>query len=81
MKEKGVLGQALVKPRGKGWPVLVSGKYTSEYFATKQIGHCKTLEHVVDGVKFFIHCQKEKKHVSKIMSCHGVLKTMRLVAT
>ncbi len=27
MREKGVFGQALVKPRGRGWPVLVPGKY------------------------------------------------------
>ncbi|KAL7462772.1 hypothetical protein ACHAXS_004154 [Conticribra weissflogii] len=73
MKEKGVFGQALVKPRGKGWPVLVPGKYIDEYFATRPIGHCETLEQIVDGVKFFIHCQKEEKYVTKIMSCHGVL--------
>ncbi len=26
MKEKGVFGHALIKPRGNGWPVLVLGK-------------------------------------------------------
>ncbi len=60
VKEKDVFGQALVKPRGKGWLVLIPGKYIDEYFATKQIGHCETLEQVVEGVKFFIHCQKEE---------------------
>ncbi len=32
-----------------------------------------TLEQVVDSVKIFIHCQKEKYFVTKIMSCCGVL--------
>ncbi len=84
MKEKGVFGQALVKPRGKGWPVLVPGKYIDVYFATKPISHCKPLEQLVNGVKFFIHCQKEEKYGTKIMSFHGVLlqwKTTKLVAT
>ncbi len=27
----------------------------------------------MDGLKFFIHCQKEDKYVTEIMSCHGVL--------
>ncbi|KAL7461688.1 hypothetical protein ACHAXS_002102 [Conticribra weissflogii] len=43
------------------------------YFATKHIGHYKTLEQVVDGIKFFIYCQKDEKYVSNIMSWHGVL--------
>ncbi len=73
MKEKGVFGEAFVKPRGQRWSVLVPGKYIDEYFATKPISHCKTLEQLVDGVKFFIHCQKEEKCVTKIMSCHGDL--------
>mmetsp|Transcript_11947 Transcript_11947/g.25228 ORF Transcript_11947/g.25228 Transcript_11947/m.25228 type:complete len:318 (-) Transcript_11947:177-1130(-) len=73
MREKGVFGQALVKPRGRRWPVLVPGKYIDEYYQDKPIGYCKTLEQVVDGVKFFIHCQKEETFVTKIMSCHGVL--------
>ncbi len=68
-----MFGQSLVKQRGRGWPVLVPGKFIDEYFQGIQIGHCKTLEQVVEGVKFLIHCQKEEKHVTKIMSCHGIL--------
>ncbi len=44
-----------------------------EYFSYKQIGYYDTSEQVVDGVKFYIHYQKEEKYVRKIMSCHGVL--------
>ncbi len=44
-----------------------------KYFANKEIGYCETLEQVVDEVKFFIHCQKEDKNVTKTMLCHGVL--------
>ena len=73
MREKGVFGQALIKPRGRGWPVMVPGKYIDEYFSDKEIGYCETLEQIVNGVKFFIHCQKEENYVTKIMSCHGVL--------
>ncbi len=73
MREKGVFGQSLVKPRGCGWLVLVPRKYIDEYFANKEIGYCKTLEQIVDGVKLIIHCQKEHKYVTKIMACHGVL--------
>ncbi len=36
------------------------------------IGHCETLNQVVDGLKFLIHCQKEKNYVAK-MSSHGIL--------
>jgi len=73
MREKGVFGQALVKPRGRGWPVLIPGKYIDEHFNSKPLGYCETLEQVVDGIKFLIHCQKEENYVTKIMSCHGVL--------
>ncbi len=59
MREKGVFGQSLVKPRGRGWPVFFPGKYINDYFVDKEIGYCKTLEQIVDGVKFFIPCQKE----------------------
>ncbi len=73
MKDKGVFGQDLVKPRGMGWSVLILGKYIDKYFAFKQVGHYETLAHIMDGVKFFIHCQKEENYVAKNMPCHGVL--------
>ena len=73
MREKGVFGHALIKPRGMGWPVMVLGKYIDEYFSDKEIGYCETLEQIVNGVKFFIHCQKEENYVTKIMSYHSVL--------
>ncbi len=53
--------------------MLDSDKYIDEYCADKESGYCKILEQVVDGVKFLIHCQKEDKYVTKIMSCHSVL--------
>ncbi len=73
MREKGVFSQELVKPRGRGWPVLVPGKYINKYFQDMPIGYCKTLEQVVHGVKFFIHCQKEETFVTKNMLFCGVL--------
>ncbi|KAL7465733.1 LOW QUALITY PROTEIN: hypothetical protein ACHAXS_006135, partial [Conticribra weissflogii] len=47
--------------------------YINEYFQDNPYGNCVTLEQVVDGVKFFIHSQKEENFVTKIMSCHGIL--------
>ncbi len=37
------------------------------------MGCFETLEQVVDGVKFLIHCQKEENFKKKIMSSPGVL--------
>ncbi len=73
MRDKGVFGDALMNPRGRGWSVLVLGKYIDEYFSNKQIGNCKILEQVVNEAKFFIHYQKEETYITKIVSCHGVL--------
>ncbi len=73
MREEGVFGEALIKPRGWGLPVMVPGRYIDEYFSDKKIGYFETLEQIVNGVKFFIHCQKEENYVTKIMSCHDVL--------
>ncbi len=70
---KGAFRQALVKPRGKGRPVLIPSKYIDEHFNSKTLSHCETLEQVLDGIKFLFHCQKEENYVTKIMSCHGVL--------
>ncbi len=73
MREKAVLGHALIHPRGKGWPVLVLGKDIDKYFSNKQISYCEMLEQVVNEVKFFIHYQKEENYITKVVSCHGVL--------
>lgn len=71
MRDKGVFGQSLVKPRGRGWLFLVPGKYINEDFDGEPIGHCETLEQVTKCVQFLIHCLKEEKYVSKIVSFHG----------
>ncbi len=44
-----------------------------EDFQEKPMGHFESLEQVVDGVKFLIHCQKEENYMTKIVSCHGIL--------
>ncbi len=67
------VGQALINPRGKGQPVLVQGKYIDEYFSNNQIGYNETQKQFVNGVKFFIHCQKEENFITKIISCNSVL--------
>ncbi len=35
MRKTQEFGQALIKPRGEGWPLLVPGKYIYELFSTK----------------------------------------------
>lgn len=54
MKESRVFSQALIKPRGKGWLMLVIGKYNDECFSNEQISYCETLDQVVNGVKVLI---------------------------
>ncbi len=60
MREKGVFGQSLVKPRGREWPLLVPSKYIDDYFQEKPIGYCKIFEQVVDGAKFLFAVRKRK---------------------
>ncbi len=67
MRKKGVFGQALIEPRGRGWPVLVPGKYIDEYFADKEIGYYETLEQVVNGLFFYSLSERrelcDKNHI------------------
>ncbi len=66
-----MFGQALVKPRRRGWPVLFPGEYIDEYFNEKAIGHCETLEQVQNGVKYLIYFKKEDNYMTKLLPCHG----------
>ncbi|KAL7524687.1 hypothetical protein ACHAXR_004709, partial [Thalassiosira sp. AJA248-18] len=69
----GVYGQALIKKRGRYWPRGVPGDQIDTYFADKQIGYTETLRQVIDGQQFLIHCTKEEKYVTKLMSTHGLI--------
>ena len=68
----GVFGQALIKKR-KYWPNGVPGDQIDKYFEDKPVGYCETLRQEFDGDVFYIHCCKDTKFVTKMMSTHGLL--------
>jgi hypothetical protein len=70
----GVFGQALIKKRGQYWPDSVPGDQIEDYFADLLIGDTYTLQQVIDGKNFLIHCTKDDGYVTKIMSTHGTLR-------
>ena len=49
------------------------GRQIDEYFNDKPIGFSKTLKQEIDGKQFLIHCTKEDKYVTKLMSTHGLM--------
>ena len=73
MHDHGVYGQALIKKRGRYWPKGVPGDAIDEHFKDKELGETSTLTQKIDGHDFLIHCQKEDKYVTKIMSTHGLI--------
>lgn len=72
LHELGVYGQALVKKR-KYWPKDVPGDQIDRYFDGKELGFSKTLKQDMDGILFYVHCSKDTKFVTKMMSTHGLL--------
>ena len=76
MAVHGVYGQALIKKRGRYWPKYVPGDAIDDHFKDLEIGTVETLTQKVDGQDFLIHCQKEDKYVTKIMSTHGLISSV-----
>ena len=72
LHDHGVYGQALIKKR-KYWPKGVPGDQISKYFEGKPLGFVKTLQQDMDGVQFNIHCTRDDRFVTKMMSTHGLL--------
>ncbi|KAL7486811.1 hypothetical protein ACHAW6_012417 [Cyclotella cf. meneghiniana] len=70
MHKKGVYGQAL---RKNVEPKTVLGDEIDNHFIGKPIGSTETMKQALDGVDYFVHCQKEMKYVTKIISTHGML--------
>ncbi|KAL9187551.1 hypothetical protein ACHAXT_001654 [Thalassiosira profunda] len=69
----GLYGQSLVKKKGRYWPRGVPGDYIDAHFQDKEIGSCETLQTEFEGETMFIHCMKEEKYVTKLMSTFGTL--------
>ena len=72
LHDLGVYGQALIKKR-KFWPKHCPGEQIERYFDGKELGFTKTLRQEIDGIAFNIHCTRDDKHVTKMMSTHGLL--------
>ena len=72
--KRGVWFQAYVKKRGN-WPRGVPGEAIDRYFDDLPLGHCESLVAEYDNIEFRIHCCRDSKYVSKIMSTHGMLET------
>ena len=73
LHDHGVFGQALAKKRGRYWAKGVPGDAINEHFKDKEIGSTETFTQQMDGKELHVHCQKEDKYVTKIMSTHGLI--------
>jgi hypothetical protein len=72
LHELGVFGQSLIKKR-KYWPKGCPGDQIDKYFEGKPLGFTKTLRQDMDGIPFNIHCTRDDRFVTKMMSTHGLL--------
>ena len=68
----GVFGQSLIKKR-KYWPKGVPGEQIDKYFEGKPLGFVKTLRQDMEGIPFNVHCTRDDRFVTKLMSTHGLL--------
>lgn len=75
LHDLGVYGQAMIKKR-KYWPQGVPGDQIDRYFEGKALGSCKSLKQDMDEIPFYVHCCKDTKYVTKMMSTHGLLTTV-----
>ena len=72
MHNFGVYGQSLIK-KLRYWPKNVPGEAIDSYFTNKELGSAKTFRQVFDGKPFLVHCHKDDRYVTKIMSTHGLI--------
>ena len=75
LHDLGVYSQALIKKR-KYWPKDVPGDHIDRYFDGKPLGYCKSLKQDMNGIPFYVHCCKDSRYVTKMMSTHGLLTTV-----
>jgi hypothetical protein len=59
------------------WPRGVLGAAIDMYFDDMDLGHCESLVAEHDNIPFLIHCCRDSKYVSKIMSTHGMLEMVQ----
>ncbi len=68
----GVFGQFLIK-KCRYWPVKVPGDQIDAHMSRKELGEVESFLQDLGGIPFFVHCCKDDKYVTKIMSTHGTL--------
>ncbi len=68
----GVFGQFLIKKR-RYWPVKVPGDQIDVHMSRKELGAVESFVQDLRGIPFFVHCCKDDKYVTKIMSTQGTL--------
>ena len=72
MHNFGVYGQSLIKKQRYS-PKIVPGDTIDSYSANKELGSAKTFRQVFNRKLFLVHCHKEDRYVTKIMSTHGLI--------
>ncbi|KAL7487058.1 hypothetical protein ACHAW6_012665 [Cyclotella cf. meneghiniana] len=72
LHELGIYGQALIK-KHKYWPKDIPGNQINWYFDEKEPEFSKTLKQDMDGISFYVHCSKDTKFFTKMMSARGLL--------
>ena len=73
MHDHGVYGQSLIKKHGRYWPKHVPGDHIDDHFKGKELGYTETYKQEVGGKQFLVHCTKNVRYVTKIMSTHGLI--------
>ena len=73
LHDLGVFGQSLIKKR-KYWPKGCPGNLIDEYMEGKALGFVKKILQDMDGILFSIHCTRDDRFVTKLMSTHGLIK-------
>ena len=72
MHDHRVYGRSLINKRSY-WPKNVPGDAIDSYFANKELGSAKTFRQFIDGKPFLVHCHKDDKYVTKMISTHGLI--------
>ena len=72
LHDVGVYGQFLIKKR-RYWPKGVPGDYIDQHMSGKPLGATESFVQVFNGIRFYVHCTRDRDYVTKIMSSHGVL--------
>ena len=80
MHYNGVYGQSIIKKQ-RYWTKNVPGGAIDSYFANNLLGRAKTFRQVINENTFLFHCHKDDRYVTKLMSTHGLILSMKFPST